>query len=289
VKLATEHLPNAVQLHPRVISGGLPAGKLAFEELAELGVTTIISVDGAKPDVEAARALGLRYIHLPHGYDSIPERRGEELGKAVLEHKGRIYIHCHHGKHRSPAAATVACITAGMLPPSAANSVLELAGTSPHYRGLYRSAQQAQPISVARLQALQVDFREAVDVPPLATAMVALEGSHDDLLAISKAGWKATKDRRDLGPIQAALLLEEHFNELLRSEESEQTAEFLQLLQESAATANQLKLELIKWRSVSHGETKPPPSLSQLRSKIGANCQTCHQQFRDAPEEELGR
>src|SRR5688572_20555590 len=66
-KLSTQHLPNAVRVHERVISGGLPEGDAAFAELNALGVKTIVSVDGAKPDLETAAKFGLRYVHLPHG------------------------------------------------------------------------------------------------------------------------------------------------------------------------------------------------------------------------------
>ncbi|HUG68092.1 MAG TPA: hypothetical protein VMM76_10080 [Pirellulaceae bacterium] len=57
-KLPTEHLPNAVRVHDKVISGGLPAGDAAFAELRAMGVKTIISVDGAKPDVKTATKHG---------------------------------------------------------------------------------------------------------------------------------------------------------------------------------------------------------------------------------------
>src|SRR5258706_10041968 len=72
-KLPARHLPNALQVHPQVISGGQPEGEAGFVELKGLGIKTIISVDGAKPDVEMAKKYGLRYVHLPHGYDGIPE------------------------------------------------------------------------------------------------------------------------------------------------------------------------------------------------------------------------
>ena len=49
-RLAVKHLPNAIRLHERVISGGLPEGEQAFAELHTLGIKTVISVDGAKPD-----------------------------------------------------------------------------------------------------------------------------------------------------------------------------------------------------------------------------------------------
>src|SRR5262245_46397548 len=72
-KINEPTLPNAFRLHTKVISGGQPDGELAFAKLKELGVKTIISVDGARPEVELAKKYGLRYVHLPHGYDGVPE------------------------------------------------------------------------------------------------------------------------------------------------------------------------------------------------------------------------
>ena len=115
-KIETLHLPNVVVVHPNVISGGLPESDLAFQELRSLGVKTVISVDGMKPDTLAAKKCGLRYVHLPHGYNGVPPQRIAELAKAVSTLDGPIYIHCHHGKHRSPAAASVACFAAGLIP-----------------------------------------------------------------------------------------------------------------------------------------------------------------------------
>jgi protein tyrosine phosphatase (PTP) superfamily phosphohydrolase (DUF442 family) len=129
-------LPNPWQIHPQVISGGLPEGDEAFRALADLGVKTLISVDGARPDVALAKKHGLRYVHLPHGYDGVPEERMQELAKAVRDLPGPIYIHCHHGKHRSPTAAAVACVGAGLLDASAAAPFLQAAGTSGTLRNL---------------------------------------------------------------------------------------------------------------------------------------------------------
>ena len=87
-RLSTKYLPNAVQVHAKVISGGLPENDAVFQELQSLGVKTIISVDGAKPDVKTAARYGLRYIHLPHGYDGMPNNRVKELAKAVRDLTG---------------------------------------------------------------------------------------------------------------------------------------------------------------------------------------------------------
>jgi len=56
---------NVVAYHDGYYSGSMPDGAEAFETLHAMGIKTIISVDGAAPDVEAAKRLGMRYIHLP--------------------------------------------------------------------------------------------------------------------------------------------------------------------------------------------------------------------------------
>src|SRR5438046_379302 len=64
-------IENAFRVTDRMISGSQPEGDAAFAALAKAGVKTIISVDGSKPDVATAKKYGLRYIHLPIGYDGI--------------------------------------------------------------------------------------------------------------------------------------------------------------------------------------------------------------------------
>src|SRR5690606_18255679 len=64
-------IENIHPLTPQLISGGQPKGDAAFSQLAEMGVKTIVSVDGAKPDLELAKKHGLRYVHIPIGYDGV--------------------------------------------------------------------------------------------------------------------------------------------------------------------------------------------------------------------------
>lgn len=288
-KLTAEHLPNPVRVHPKVISGGLREGDEAFAELQTLGVKTIISVDGAKPDIETASKFGLRYVHLPHGYDGIPDERVKELAKAVRDLEGPIYIHCHHGKHRSPAAASVACVSAGLIPPSAAVSVLELAGTSPNYRGLYQSADEAKPLEAALLGELNLEFPETAEIPPLAEAMVALEHTHDHIKEIAAAGWRTPAEHPDLEPAHEALLLREHFTELLRSEAIQQKPEvFREWLRDSEQAAQELEDGLREWQAAT-SEAAAPEALGTLADRIAKNCKACHQGFRDVPLDEKQR
>jgi protein tyrosine phosphatase (PTP) superfamily phosphohydrolase (DUF442 family) len=274
-------LVNAYRVHPRVISGGEP-DREAFQALAELGVRTIISVDGARPDVELAREHGLRYVHLPHGYDGIPERRILELAKGVRDLPGPVFIHCHHGKHRSPAAAATACVAAGLIPSERAEAVLRAAGTSENYRGLYKVALSSRPLNPSVLDDLRIEFPETADVPPLAEAMVALERTWDHVQAVAAAGWKPMEQHPDLSPAHEALLLREHFTELLRSEEASDDPEpFLEMLRESERAARTIEVALN-----APGDSKTPHALERLEAPLGViehHCSACHRQFRDNP------
>jgi protein tyrosine phosphatase (PTP) superfamily phosphohydrolase (DUF442 family) len=276
-KLDVKFLPNAYRIHAKVISGGQPDGDQAFRELAEMGVKTVISVDGAQPDVAAAKKHGLRYVHLPHGYDGVPDSRVKELAKAVRDLPGPIYIHCHHGKHRSPAAASVACVSAGLLDPTLAVAVLKTAGTSDGYRGLYASASEARRLDDKLLDELDAEFPESARIPPLAEAMVAMERTHDRMKSIAAAGWRTPSDHPDLAPAHEALLLREHYSELLRSEviRAEPTA-FRMLLREGESAAKELE------------EALNPSNVALERARvaieqINKNCTDCHKAYRDIP------
>jgi protein tyrosine phosphatase (PTP) superfamily phosphohydrolase (DUF442 family) len=276
-KLSAEHLPNVYRLTENVISGGLPEGDDAFQELADLGVKTVISVDGMTPDVETARRHGLRYVHLPHSYDGIPETRAKELAKAFRDLPGPIYVHCHHGKHRSPAAATVACVGAGLIEPLIAESILRTVGTSEKYRGLYESARTARKLDQALLDELQVEFREKSPIPPMADAMVALEHTHDHLKQIADVGWKSPPKHPDLDPAHEALLLREHYTEMLRMEQVAREPEaFRKILSDSEVAAKRL-LDALNATPVSSESAK-----SALDS-VTQSCAACHAAYRDTP------
>lgn len=276
-KLSALHLPNAYRITPQVISGGLPEGDAAFQELQDLGVKTVISVDGMEPDVELAHQHGLRYVHLPHGYDQVPLQCGHELAKAVRDLPGPVYIHCHHGKHRSPAAAAVACIEAGLIAPESAERILTAAGTSSEYRGLYASARAARPQDPAFLDALAVEFTATARIPPLADAMVALEHTHDHLRQIAESQWTAPPGHPDLDPAHEALLLKEHFKELLRMQDvATKPDPFRESLRASETAAQELQ-DALRIQPANRAAAKT------AFDAVTANCKSCHRAFRDNP------
>ena len=81
---------NVVAYHDGYYSGSMPDGAEAFETLHAMGIKTIISVDGAAPDVEAAKRLGMRYIHLPISYNAFDKQRRLKLTRATRDAMRRL-------------------------------------------------------------------------------------------------------------------------------------------------------------------------------------------------------
>ncbi|QDT06491.1 hypothetical protein K227x_49010 [Rubripirellula lacrimiformis] len=294
-------LPNAFRIDQNLISGGLPDGEAGFVALKDMGVRTIICVDGAIPDVETANRFGLRYVHLPHGYDGIDPSRIMELAKAITELPGPVYVHCHHGKHRSPAAAAAACITAGRMTGTQGQAFLKTAGTSPDYRGLYSSVAASRPVSPIQLEQLNVQFTSIAPVPEMAAAMVELEHTFTALTSLASNQWKAPASHPDLDARHQALLLREHFTEMLRVDTSTpHTADFDRWLQRSIDRSVDLE-KLLKQRAeaippAANPDTAQPAiaadkaptqvgeldlQIDRLMNSIRSDCKACHRRFRD--------
>src|SRR5262249_27944967 len=162
----------------------------------------------------------------------------------------------------------------GLIDPASAEPILRTAGTSENYRGLFQSARNARPIDGQTLDKLIAEFPEKTKVPPLAEAMVAVEHTHDHLKQIASAGWQAPPNHPDLEPAHEALLLREHFTELLRLDSVQrQPAAFRQYLKESEIAAGELEAQL--------REKAALPRIVKPFEKISKACTDCHQQFRD--------
>jgi protein tyrosine phosphatase (PTP) superfamily phosphohydrolase (DUF442 family) len=246
-----------------------------------LGVRTVISVDGSQPDVEAARRCGLRYVHLPVGYDGIPRDQAIRLIAAIRDSPGPVFVHCHHGKHRGPAAAAVSALATEGWDRTQARAWLERAGTDPRYKGLFATVESFTTPSVVELERVTTDqLPERAEVPVLVETMVGVDRVWDRLKEIQRAGFRPPKDSPDLDPPHEALMLVEQFREASRHPEVKAKGEtFARLLGTAERDATSLE-EALRESSTSPGPTALEKTKESF-ARVGQDCTTCHARFRD--------
>jgi len=264
-KIPSEHVPNLVQVHRDVYSGGQPEGEVAFQELHSMGVQTIISVDGVTPDVANAELHHMRYVHLPHGYDGISDSRVMELAKAVRDLPKPIYIHCHLGRHRSPSAASAACVTAGLISETDARAVLEIAGTGKNYIGLFATVDRAKYDSARDWAKIQTDFQPIASIPPIARSMVSIEHYWSRIQTAMNS--ESVKDvPRSKDTEHDRLMLRELYVELNRDERAIKDIAFSKYLTDAVAIIDSLNFQD-----------------KEAMKLLEQNCKACHQIYRDVP------
>ena len=280
-RIKTAELPNAVWIHEHLLSGSQPDRVTGFSALRDLGIQTIISVDGIIPDVQGAREHGLRYVHLPIGYDDVPAHRMHELARAMLDLPRPIYIHCHHGKHRGPAAAAAGCITAGVISRACGIQVLHRAGTAPGYRGLWNSVRSARRADAQELAAVNVDYSETIEPSPLVDAMNRLEARMEHVELLVKQRLNSNSPDLHVGTKHHALLLREQFTELERlGPVLNRPRDFQILLAESRRQAAVLG-SLLQPSAEEHVSALHQPRLETAIRTIRSQCDNCHRRFRD--------
>lgn len=277
--LKADGIENFYQLTETVYSGSAPEGERAFAELKKLGIKTIVSVDGTKPDVETAKRFGLRYVHLPFGYDGVPAKRAVELVKAAETAAKPIYVHCHHGLHRGPAGAAVICEGTANWTPKQALTWLKLAGTSTNYAGLYKSVAAFHSPSSEDLKKAPDSFPEISEISPLAEVMVEIDGRFDNLKLIKKFEYQTPPQHPALDRAQESSLLNELFKELMRSPEMQnRPKDFLAKLTEAENAVLALHKMLSSTNEISAAEKA---KLDQALEKTSNACSACHKEYRN--------
>ena len=273
--LPSTHLHNLFRATTNVFSGSSPEDDAAFGEIAKLGVKTIISVDGSKPDVETARKHGLRYIHLPIGYDGVPTNRVAELAKAAQSSPGPLYVHCHHGLHRGPAAVAVICEATAGWTTNQAVAWLKQAGTAADYAGLYRSAMDFRPPAAAALARI-IELPAVAKTSSLVEAMVAIDGEFERLKAAQKSGWSPVAGQPDLSVAHTATILWEHFRELARAEDTVRRVggDYRAKLADAEQAADRLRAQL-------RDDQTGTATRDAAFQAVGKSCAACHRQFRN--------
>lgn len=272
-------LENVWRMPNDVISGSAPATEADLGALATLGVRTIVCVDGLAPDAAAARARGMRVVHLPIRYAEVDASARAGLVRAFDELPRPLYIHCHHGKHRGPAAAAWALVSCGEMRAEDGRAVLELLGTSPRYPGLYRDVAEAHrwtPLERAVAGAAELPERARVGGP--VRQMAEISRLHEHLQAIERAGWRTPERHPDLVPASEAAMLRDRFRDLVADASwADRPADFRAMLVSSEAAALELERAL----------DRPEPDVARAAdalARITADCTACHDRWRNAPE-----
>ena len=271
-------------------SGSVPEGDAGFDSLARLGVRTILSVDGAIPDVARAKARGMRYVHLPIGYDGFDDARKAELVRAVRDLPKPLYLHCHHGKHRSAGAAATVAVSLGWLTNAQAAAQMKVSGTAEGYKGLWSCAAKAAPMMSAAIDAARAYFPEVTKPDSLVAAMVAADEALDRLRLVEKNGWTVPASHPDLAPAADAgtiadllrlLDADEHVAKVCADADQ---AGFRAMLAANAAQAGALEqlLAARKPGDAAKGkEAADAAALGAAMKGLGAGCKDCHVKFRD--------
>lgn len=275
-----EGLGNLIEVSPGLWSGAQPAGEAGYASLAALGVRTVISVDGLAPDAAAAGRHGIRVVHVPVGYDGVEEGEGLRIARAVRDLPGGVYVHCHHGVHRGPAAACVAARRLGAITPERARRVLEVAGTAWVYAGLHRSVREAEAAGPGELDGVDGAFPAAAAVAGFTRLMGELDAVHERMKVLAAAGWRATAEHPDLVPARESRLYLDVWEDLARQPEagagrarpgaSEGAGEMGVLLGASIERARELE------RAVREGLDP-----GRAWAGLAASCRDCHQKYRD--------
>lgn len=270
-------LPNVVAYHEGFYSGGAPEGEAGFAALKAMGIKTIISVDGAEPEVAEAKVFGLRYIHLPIGYNGFDEQRKLELARAARDamKDGPVYLHCHHGKHRSAGAAGTIAASLGWMTPEQAVARMKVSGTAPNYQGLYACAANSTELDPKVIDSVAPDFPEVSHPATFVKAMVEIDEITDRLKLIEKAGWSVPKDHPDLVPAAEAGRLADLFRLLAESAKAKSNPPaFGAALKQDSGRITSLEEMIV-------AQQRDEAKLSETFKEVQASCKDCHAKYRD--------
>ena len=256
----------------RVAQGGGPEDEEAFANLARLGYHTVLSVDGAQPRVELAEKYGLGYVHVPIGYDGVTPDEALRIVKAVEASQGPVYVHCHHGKHRGPAAAQLARIAIDGIDNGTAVEDLRVSGCSPDYPGLYRAVERFRAPSAAELAGVG-PLPSAVVPTGLRALMAEIDERWDLVKASQAAAWSVPPRFPDIDPPHEVGMIENWLREVIELERrGEAREEFLGHARESQEAASALERAL---------EAGQRAASDAAYKRLNASCKACHAQYRD--------
>jgi hypothetical protein len=272
-------LHNVYHLSQNIISGSEPLGEEAFQLLHDMGVRTILSVDGKVPDEELAAKYGMEYVHVPIQYRGISDDEMTRIAKTFRERDGPFYVHCYHGKHRGPAAAEIGrLVLDGITREQALAEMRQWCGTAESYEGLYRTIAGAQVPSVGETDRYAWDFPAAERASGFRELMIEVSRADDNLKYLSKHEWQPGDDHPDVDAGNESFKLADALDAAARLDEvTEKPADFVGWMQDTVEQSAALRDAI---RAVSAG-TGTSADVAAAYKLLSASCSACHDVYRN--------
>ena len=267
-KINSENLENLLEVQKGLLSGGEPKTEKSFKELSQRGVKVIVSVDGAIPKVDFARKYGMRYIHIPIGYDELSEETLLSIKSLAIEVDEKLFIHCHHGRHRGPTVAAIFLMEKEVCQNGQSLKLLEKAGTGEQYTGLWSSVKDHV---IQKADKPLPELLEVAQVDSMVESMAKIDRLYDNLKASKNLNWQALPDNPDFSAVHGALIMKEFLRESARTlsdSDTEQKKFFTESENIAALLENSLK---------TNNRNAANKHLSDLRK----SCIKCHKKFRN--------
>ncbi|MCA8979113.1 MAG: hypothetical protein H6831_05985 [Planctomycetes bacterium] len=278
-------LHHVYRLSDQIISGAEPVGVEAFEQLREMGVHTILSVDGKVPDHETAAQYGIRYVHVPIQYSGIDDDELARIAKTFRELDGPFYVHCFHGKHRGPAAAAVGRVVLDGVPRDQAIAEMrQWCSTSPKYEGLYKTIATTNLPSTATTKQFAFDFEPAHQFTGIRHGMIAMPRTWDRIKDLKKADWQVDPAHPDIVPLQEAVQLHQIYADLIALDEMKAHADdFRGWMEQGLRGSERLQRALSACSqdedSFATGDWRA--EAAEAYELIADSCSSCHAVYRD--------
>ncbi len=268
---------NVVTFHEGFYSGSAPQGDAGFDSLRALGIKTILSVDGAPPDLARIEARAMRSVHVPLGYDGFDDVTKAQLVRAVRDLPRPLYLHCHHGKHRSACASAAIAISLGWLTHEEAQARMKLAGTSLAYEGLWKCVARAQAMPAAQIDEASANYPRVTPPNSFVASMVAIDEAFDRVKALDRSAWTTPADDSCAGGVSTAARLADLFRVVGDPTPSARldVQAMIQVrlwIESSAASAVLLESAL---------ERADFATASRVMTDLKSRCTECHSKYRD--------
>ncbi len=277
---------NVFWLGDRILSGGEPLSREALDRLKEMGIRTILSVDGKAPDWQGAEDRGMRYVHIPIEYSGIDDEPLAQIAKTFREVEGPIYVHCYHGKHRGPAAAAVGRMVLDGIPrEEALAEMYQWCGTASKYQGLFEEIAFTDIPTEAETAAMQFDFPKEREFQGIRAAMIPMTRRWDAIKDARKRDWQVDPAHPDLVLEQEAIKLGELLQVCAEMKDyhhemphSEQVITWFEEGAQGAANLARVLSQRDQYEQ--KGEDWRPLALDAYQA-VAASCKECHLDYRD--------